>query len=148
MAANIIKLQRIIRAVPEKIYRAFIDPDAICKWMPPYGFTCKVHQIDVRVGGKYKMSFTNFTTGKSQSFGGKYIELIPNESIVNTDEFDDPSLPGTMQTRVSLKEVACGTELNITQDGIPDVIPVEFCYLGWQESIDLLIKLVEPNIPD
>lgn len=148
MGANSIKLHRIIRSTPEKLYRAFLDPEAICKWMPPYGFTCKVYHLDAKVGGTYKMSFTNFGTGKSNSFSGKYIELVPNELIVNTDEFDDPSLPGTMQTKVSLKTVSCGTELTIIQEGIPEVIPLEFCYLGWKESIDLLEKLVEPNIPD
>jgi uncharacterized protein YndB with AHSA1/START domain len=148
MGSNSIKLHRIIRSTPEKIYRAFLDPEAICKWMPPYGFTCKIHHQDARVGGTYKMSFTNFGTDKANTFSGKYIELVPNELIVNTDEFDDPSLPGTLQNRVSLKAVSCGTELTIIQDGIPDAIPVEFCYLGWKESIDLLEKLVEPNIPD
>lgn len=148
MASNTLKLHRIIRTNPEKLYRAFLDPDAICKWMPPHGFTCKVHHLDAKVGGTYKMSFTNFTTGKSNSFGGKYIELIPNEYIVNTDQFDDPSLPGTMQTKVSLKAVSCGTELNIVQEGIPDIIPVELCYIGWQESLELLAKLVEPDIKD
>jgi len=148
MESNRVKLHRIIRSAPEKLYRAFLDPDAICKWMPPYGFTCKVHHLDAREGGTYKMSFTNFTTGKSHSFSGKYIELIPNESIINTDEFDDPALPGIMKTKVSFKSVSCGTELNITQEGIPDLIPVEFCYLGWQESIDLLVKLVEPDIKE
>ena len=148
MASNTVKLNRIIRSTPEKLYRAFLDPEAICKWMPPYGFTCKVHHLNAKVGGTYKMSFTNFTTGKSHSFGGKYIELVPNEYIVNTDEFDNPSMSGTMQTKVSLKKVSCGTELNIIQEGIPEVIPPELCYLGWQDSIDLLLKLVEPNIPD
>ncbi len=148
MATNSVKLHRIVKANPEKLYRAFLDPDAICKWMPPYGFTCKVHQLEAAVGGTYKMSFTNFTTGKSHSFGGKYIELVPNQLIVNTDQFDDPLLPGTMKTKVELKEVSCGTELTITQEGIPEVIPPELCYIGWQESIDLLLKLVEPIIPD
>jgi uncharacterized protein YndB with AHSA1/START domain len=148
MGSNTVKLHRIIRSTPEKLYRAFLDPEAICKWMPPYGFTCKVHHLNAKVGGTYKMSFTNFTTGKSHSFGGKYIELVPNEYIVNTDEFDNPSMSGTMQTKVSLKKVSCGTELNIIQEGIPEVIPPELCYLGWQDSIDLLLKLVEPNIPD
>lgn len=148
MGSNSIKLHRIIRSTPERLYRAFLDPEAICKWMPPYGFTCKVHHQDARVGGTYKMSFTNFGTGKTNTFSGKYIELVPNELIVYTDQFDDPSLPGTLQNRVSLKAVSCGTELTIIQEGIPDAIPVEFCYLGWKESIDLLEKLVEPNIPD
>jgi uncharacterized protein YndB with AHSA1/START domain len=148
MGSNTIKLHRIVRAAPEKLYKAFLDPDAISKWMPPYGFICKVHQLDAKVGGSYKMSFTNFSTGKSQSFGGKYEELVPNEYIVNTDEFDDPSMPGKMRTKVSLKKVSCGTELNIVQEGIPEMIPPELCYLGWQESLDLLLKLVEPDIPD
>ncbi len=148
MSSGTVKLHRIIRSTPEKLYRAFLDPDAICKWMPPYGFTCKVHHLDAKVGGTYKMSFTNFTTGKSHSFGGKYIELVPNESIVNTDEFEEPTLPGTMKTSVSFKAVSCGTELEIIQEGIPEVIPPEFCYLGWQESLDLLVKLAEPDIKE
>lgn len=148
MAEGIVKLHRVVKASPDKVYRAFLDPDAICKWMPPFGFTCKVHQQEAKVGGTYKMSFINFSTGKSNSFGGKYIELKENEYIHNTDEFDDPSLPGTMHTKVTLKLVACGTEMSIIQEGIPESIPVEFCYLGWQESIEQLINLVEPNIPD
>lgn len=148
MTTNTVKLNRIIRSTPEKLYRSFLDPDAICKWSPPYGFTCKVDHIDAKVGGTYKMSFTNFTTQKSHSFGGKYIELIENEYIFHTDVFDNPAMPGTMQTKITLKRVSVGTELNIIQEGIPEVIPVEFCYLGWQESLDLLLKLVEPNIPD
>jgi uncharacterized protein YndB with AHSA1/START domain len=148
MASNRVNLHRIVRSTPEKLYRAFLDPEAICKWMPPFGFTCKVHHLHAEVGGTYKISFTNFTTEKSHSFGGKYIELVPNERIVNTDEFDNPSMPGTMQTKVLLKKVSCGTELNIIQEGIPEVIPPELCYIGWQESLELLVKLVEPNIPD
>ena len=148
MASNTIKLHRIIRSNPEKLYRAFLDPEAICKWMPPYGFTCKIEHLDSKAGGTYRMSFTNFSTGKKHSFGGKYIELIPNEYIENTDEFDDPALSGSMRTKVSLKAVSCGTELTIIQEEVPDAIPVEFCYLGWQESLELLAKLVEPDIKD
>ena len=143
-----IRLHRVLKAKPERVYKAFLDPDAIVKWMPPHGFTGKVHHMDVRVGGSYKMSFTNFTTGKSHSFGGEYVELAPNERIRNTDKFDDANLPGQMQVTTTFKEVAFGTELNIIQEGVPDVIPAEACYLGWQESLDLLAKLVEPEIPD
>lgn len=143
-----IRLHRVLKSKPERVYRAFLDPDAVVKWMPPHGFTGKVHHMDVRVGGSYKMSFTNFTTGNSHSFGGEYLELLPNERIRHTDKFDDPNLPGGMQLTITLKEVFCGTELNITQEGIPDVIPAAACYLGWQESLDLLTKLVEPEIPD
>jgi uncharacterized protein YndB with AHSA1/START domain len=145
---NTIRLHRVLRATPEKIYRAFLDADASAKWLPPNGFTCKVHHMDAKVGGSYKMSFTNFTTGKSHSFGGEYLELKPNERIRYTDKFDDPNLPGEMQTTVTLKEVSCGTELNIVQEGVPGVIPAEACYLGWQESLAQLAKLVEPEIPD
>ena len=148
MQTNTIKLHRVLRAKPERVYRAFLDPDAMVKWLPPNGFTGKVHQADVKVGGSYKMSFTNFTTGKSHSFGGKYVELKPNERIRYTDAFDDPNLPGEMQTTVNLREVFCGTELNITQEGVPGVIPAEACYMGWQESLILLAKLVEAEIPD
>ena len=148
MSTNTIRLHRVIRATPEKIYRAFLDADAKAKWLPPNGFTGKVHQADAKVGGSYRMSFTNFTTGKSHSFGGKYIELTPNERIRHTDSFDDPNLPGEMQVTITLKEVSCGTELNIVQEGVPDVIPAEACYLGWQESLTLLAKLVEAEIPD
>lgn len=147
MPTNTITLHRVLRAKPERVYRAFLDPDAMCKWLPPNGFTGRVHQIDARVGGTYKMSFTNFSTGQSHSFGGKYVELVPNERIVNTDAFDDPNLPGTMKQTVVLKPVSCGTELNIVQEGVPDVIPPERCYLGWQESLILLAKLVEAEIP-
>src|SRR5688572_33090124 len=143
-----IRLHRVLRATPDRVYRAFLDPEAKVKWLPPNGFTAKVHHIDVRVGGSYKMSFTNFTTGKSHSFGGQYVELTPNERIRYTDKFDDPNLPGEMQVTVTLKKVLVGTELNITQEGVPDVIPAEACYLGWQESLALLAKLVEAEIPD
>ena len=143
-----IRLHRVLRATPERVYRAFLDPDAKVKWLPPNGFTGKVHHMDARVGGSYKMSFTNFTTGKSHSFGGQYQELAPHERIRYTDRFDDPNLPGAMQVTVDLKQVSCGTEVNITQEGVPDVIPAEACYLGWQESLTLLAKLVEPEIPD
>jgi len=143
-----IRLHRVLRAAPERVYRAFLDPDAKVKWLPPNGFTGKVHHMDARVGGSYKMSFTNFTTGKSHSFGGQYVELTPHERIRYTDKFDDPNLPGAMQVTVNLKKVSVGTEVNITQEGVPDVIPAEACYLGWQESLTLLAKLVEPEIPD
>ena len=143
-----IRLHRVLRATPERVYRAFLDPDAKAKWLPPNGFTGKVHHIDARVGGSYKMSFTNFTTGKSHSFGGQYLELVPHERIRYTDKFDDPNLPGAMQVTVSLKKVSVGTEVNITQEGVPDMIPAEACYLGWQESLVLLAKLVEAEIPD
>ncbi|MBK7142525.1 MAG: SRPBCC family protein [bacterium] len=145
---NTIRLHRVLRATPERVYRAFLDPDAMVKWLPPNGFTGKVHHVDAKVGGTYKMSFTNFSTGSSHSFGGKYLELVPNERIRNTDIFDDPNLPGEMITTVVLKQVSCGTEVNISQEGIPDMIPPEACYLGWQESLVLLAKLVEAEIPD
>lgn len=143
-----VRLHRVLQAKPERVYRAFLDPDAKAKWLPPNGFTGKVHHMDARVGGSYKMSFTNFTTGSSHSFGGKYVELVPNELLRYTDTFDDPNLPGEMKVTVTLKKVSVGTELNVTQEGIPDAIPVEACYLGWQESLALLAKLVEPEIPD
>jgi len=143
-----VKFHRVLKAKPERVYRAFIDPDAMAKWLPPHGFTGKVHSMDARVGGTYKMSFTNFGTGKSHSFGGKYLELKPNELLRYDDKFDDPNLPGTMITTVNLKQVFCGTEINITQEGIPAAIPAEACYLGWQESLTLLAQLVEPEIPD
>jgi uncharacterized protein YndB with AHSA1/START domain len=146
--AHTIRLHRVLRATPEKIYRAFLDADAMAKWLPPNGFTGKVHHLDAKVGGTYKMSFTNFTTGKSHSFGGTYLELKPNERICHTDKFDAPGLPGEMRTTITLKPVFCGTELNITQEGVPVTIPVEACYLGWQESLVLLEKLVEAEIPD
>jgi uncharacterized protein YndB with AHSA1/START domain len=145
---NTIRLHRVLRAAPEKIYRAFLDADAMAKWLPPNGFTGKVHQMDAKARGTYKMSFTNFTTGKSHSFGGTYVELTPHKLIRYTDKFDDPNLSGEMQTTVTLKEVSCGTELNIVQDGVPAAIPPEACYLGWQESLVLLAKLVEAEIPD
>jgi uncharacterized protein YndB with AHSA1/START domain len=148
MNTNTIRLHRVLRATREKVYRAFLDADAMAKWLPPYGFTCKVHHMDAKVGGTFKMSFTNFGRGKGHSFGGTYLELKPHERIVYTDKFDDPNLPGEMRATVSLKKVLCGTELNITQEGVPDVIPVEMCYLGWQESLAQLAKIVEPEIPD
>lgn len=143
-----VRLHRVLKAPPEKVYKAFLDPEAMVKWLPPYGFTAKVHQIDARVGGGYRMSFTNFSTGKSNSFGGTYVELIPGERLRYTDRFDDPNLPGEMNVTISLRKVACGTELSIVQEGIPAAIPVEFCYLGWQESLALLAHVVEPEIPD
>ena len=143
-----IRLYRVLRATPERIYRAFLDPDAMVKWLPPNGFTAKVHHMDARVGGSYKMSFTNFTTGNSHSFGGEYVELVPHERIRYTDKFDPPNPPNPMQVTVKLRKVSCGTELDITQDGVPDMIPTEACYLGWQESLVLLAKLVEAEIPD
>ena len=148
MATSTIRLHRVLRATPERVYRAFFDPDAMAKWLPPNGFTGKVHQMDARVGGTYKMSFTNFTTGKSHAFGGTYLELTPHERIRYTDRFDDPNLPGEMRTTISLKAVFCGTELHVVQEGVPEVIPPEACYLGWQESLTLLAKLVEAEIPD
>ncbi len=143
-----VRFHRIIKAPPERVYRAFLDPEAMVKWLPPFGFTGKVHSVDARVGGGYKMSFTNFGTGKSHSFGGTYLELVPGSLIRYNDQFDDPNLPGQMQVTVSLKAVMCGTELQIVQEGIPDAIPTEFCYLGWQESLVQLAQVVEPNIPD
>ena len=143
-----IQLHRVLRAKPERVYRAFIDADAMAKWLPPNGFTGKVHELEAKVGGIYRMSFTNFTTGKSHSFGGKYLELVPNERLRYTDSFDDPNLPGEMQTTIVLKKVSVGTEIRIEQKGVPDVIPAEACYLGWQESLTLLGKLVEAEIPD
>src|SRR5688572_19347789 len=148
MPANTVRLHRVLRAKPEKVYRAFLDPEAASRWLPPNGFTCKVDQMDVRVGGTYRMAFRNFTTNKAHSFGGKYLELVPNERIRYTDKFDDPNLPGEMQTTVSLRAVSCGTELNVVQEGLPEAIPLELCYLGWQESLEHLARLVEPEIPD
>jgi uncharacterized protein YndB with AHSA1/START domain len=145
---NTIRLHRVFTSPPERVYRAFLDPEALVKWMAPNGFTAKVHQLDAKVGGSYKMSFKNFTTGNGHSFGGKYLELVPNERIVHTDEFDDKNLPGTMQVTITFKKVLVGTEVNITQEGVPDVIPAEACYLGWQESLNLLANLVNPEIPD
>ena len=147
MPTNTIRVHRVLKAPPERVYRAFLTPEAMCKWLPPNGFTGKVHHLDAKVGGTYKMSFTSFSTGASHAFGGKYLELRPNERIVNTDEFDDPNLPGVMKTTVSLKQVSCGTELDVVQEGVPDVIPPEMCYLGWQESLVLLAQLVEAEIP-
>ena len=146
--ANTVKLHRVLTATPEKVYKAFTDPDAMAAWLPPYGFVCKVHSMDVKVGGKYKMSFTNFGTGSNHSFGGEYLEIKPNEYLKYSDKFDDPNLPGEMVTTIELKKVLCGTEIIATQEGIPDMIPAEMCYLGWQESLDKLKRLVEPNIPD
>jgi uncharacterized protein YndB with AHSA1/START domain len=148
VSTNTIRLHRIIRARPEKIYKAFLDADAKVKWLPPNGFTGKVHYLEAKVGGTFKVSFTNFTTGAAHSFGGEYRELIPNERIRYTDKFDDPNLPGEMQTTIDLKEVSCGAELSIVQEGLPAAIPPEMCYLGWQESLILLAKLVEADIPD
>lgn len=148
MTTNTVRLQRVLRAPPERIYRAFVDADAMAKWLAPYGFTCKVHHMDAKVGGTFKMSFTNFTTGKGHSFGGEYRELVPHERVRYSDKFDDPNLPGEMETTVSLRPVSCGTELNVTQEGVPDAIPLEMCYLGWQESLAQLANLVEPAIPD
>jgi uncharacterized protein YndB with AHSA1/START domain len=147
MATNTVRLHRVLRAPPERVYRAFLDADAMVKWLPPHGFTGKVHHLDAKVGGTYKMSFTSFGTGASHSFGGKYLELVPNQRIRHTDTFDDPNLPGEMKTTVSLKKVSCGTEMDIVQEGIPEAIPAEMCYLGWQESLALLAQLVEPEIP-
>ncbi len=147
MPTNTIRLHRVLRTAPEKVYRAFLDADAMSKWLPPNGFTGKVHHLEAKVGGTYKMSFTNFSTGQIHSFGGKFLELEPHQRIRYSDEFDDPNLPGVMQTTVSLREVSCGTEVNIVQEGVPDTIPPEACYLGWQESLTLLAKLVEAEIP-
>ncbi|MGR4870679.1 SRPBCC family protein [Variovorax sp. LARHSF232] len=148
MPTGTVRLHRVLTAPPERVYRAFLDPVAMAKWLPPYGFTCQVQHMDARVGGSYKASFTNFSSGKSQSFGGEYLELVPGERIVHTDAFDDPNLPGIMKTTVSLKAVFCGTELNVVQEGIPEQIPPEACYLGWQESLTLLALLVQAQIPD
>ena len=148
MSTNTVRLHRVLRAKPERVYRAFLDADAMAKWLPPNGFTGKVHQLDARVGGTYKMSFTNFTTGKSHAFGGTYLELVPHERIRHTDKFEDMNLPGEMQTTITLKQVFCGTDLSIVQEGIPAAIPAEACYLGWQESLVLLGQLVEAEIPD
>ena len=147
MTTGTVELHRVLRTKPEKVYRAFLDASALAKWIPPYGFTCKVHHMDARVGGTFKMSFENFTTGGAHSFGGEYLELVPGELIRYTDKFDDPNLPGEMQVTVSLKPVSCGTDVHIVQQGIPAVIPLEMCYLGWQESLLQLANLVEPDIP-
>jgi uncharacterized protein YndB with AHSA1/START domain len=145
--SSTIRLHRVLRAPPERIYRAFLDAAALCKWLPPNGFTCTVHELDAKVGGRYRMSFTNFSAGGGHAFGGTYLELVPNERIRHDDRFDDPNLPGTMITTITLRTVMCGTELNVVQEGIPDAIPPEMCYLGWQESLVLLGKLVEAEIP-
>ena len=147
MSSRSVRLHRVLRAKPEKVYRAFLEADALAKWLPPYGFTCTVHHLEAAVGGTFKMSFRNFSTGNSHSFGGDYLELIPNQRIRYTDKFDDPNLPGMMEVIVSLEPVTCGTELSVVQSGIPDVIPLEMCYLGWQESLLQLATLVEPEIP-
>ena len=148
MSTGTVRLHRVLRATPERVYRAFLDPDAMAKWLPPHGFTGKVHHMDAKVGGSYKMSFTNFSTGHSHAFGGEFLELVPHERLRYTDRFDDPNLPGQMSTTITLVPVSCGTELNVVQEGIPAVIPLEACYLGWQESLALLVKLVEAEIPD
>ena len=147
MASHTIQLHRVLRAPPERVYRAFLEADAMAKWLPPHGFTGKVHALDARVGGQYRMSFTSFATGHVHTFGGAYVELVPHERIRHTDRFDDPNLPGEIQVTISLKRVSCGTELSITQEGVPAVIPAEMCYLGWQESLALLALLVEAEIP-
>lgn len=147
-SSNTVRLHRVLRAPAEKIYRAFLDPDAMCRWLPPYGFLGKIESMDARVGGGFRMSFTNFGSGKSHSFGGTYLELTPHERLCYTDRFDDPNLPGEMQVTVTLRPVVCGTELTVVQEGIPAVIPTEMCYLGWQESLLQLAQLVEPEIPD
>ncbi|MBL8013815.1 MAG: SRPBCC family protein [Candidatus Omnitrophica bacterium] len=146
MSTGTVRLHRVLRADPEKVYRAFLDPEALVKWLPPDGFTAKVHHMDAKVGGAFKMSFTNFTTQQANSFGGKYLELVPGKRLRYTDKFDDPNLPGEMITTVELKKVLCGTELSVIQEGIPAVIPAEMCYLGWQDSLVLLAKVVEPDI--
>ena len=147
MATNTVKLHRVLRAAPERVFRAFIDADAMCKWLPPNGFTGRVHHLDAKVGGTYKMSFSNFSSGHSHSFGGKFLELVPNERIRYTDEFDDPNMPGVMQTTILLTKIPFGTELDIVQEGVPNTVPLEACYLGWQESLSLLALLVEAEIP-
>lgn len=148
MSTGTVHLHRVLRAPPEKIYRAFLNADAMAKWLPPYGFTCKVHHMDAKVGGSFRMSFANFTTGNGHSFGGEYLELVPNERIKYSDKFDDPNMSGTMVTTITLKKVSCGTDVTIVQEGVPAAIPVEMCYLGWQESLAQLATLVEPEIPD
>jgi uncharacterized protein YndB with AHSA1/START domain len=148
MATGTVRLHRVLRAKQERVYRAFLEPDALAKWLPPYGFTCRIQHVDARVGGSYRMSFTNFSSGKGHSFGGVYRDLVPNARICYTDKFDDPNLPGEMVTTITLKQVLCGTELSVIQEGIPEVIPTEMCYLGWQESLVQLAKLVEPEIAD
>ena len=147
MATGTVRLHRVLRAPPERVYRAFVDPDAMAKWLPPYGFTCQVQHMDARVGGTFRMSFTHFSNGQSHAFGGEYLEMLPNERLCYTDKFDDPNLPGVMKVTVTFKAVSVGTELNAVQEGIPEIIPVEACYLGWQESLAQLAKLVQPEIP-
>jgi uncharacterized protein YndB with AHSA1/START domain len=148
MPTSTIRLHRVLRAKPERVYRAFLTPEATAKWLPPYGFTCTVHEMNAVVGGTFRMSFTNFSSGNGHSFGGEYLELVPSEKIVYTDRFDDPNLPGEMRITVTLKPVSCGTDLTVVQEGVPEVIPVEMCYLGWQESLQQLARLVDPEIPD
>ncbi|HEX2120835.1 MAG TPA: SRPBCC family protein [Thermoanaerobaculia bacterium] len=148
MPTSTIRLHRVLRAKPERVYRAFLNPEAMAKWLPPYGFTCAVHEMNAEVGGTYRMSFTNFSSGNGHSFGGQYVELVPSEKIVYTDRFDDPNLPGEMRTTVTLEPVSCGTDLTIVQEGVPEVIPPEMCYLGWQESLQQLAQLVDPEIAD
>jgi uncharacterized protein YndB with AHSA1/START domain len=148
MSTGTVRLHRVLRAKPERIYKAFLDADAMAKWLPPYGFTCKVHHMDAKVGGTFRMSFANFTTGNGHSFGGEYLELVPSQRICYSDKFDDANLPGEMKTTVTLTQVSCGTEIAIVQEGIPAAIPTEMCYLGWQESLAQLANLVEPEIPD
>lgn len=145
--SNTVRLLRVFTAPPERVYRAFLDPAALCKWLPPDGFTCTVHELEAKVGGRYRMSFTNFGSGDSHAFGGTYLELVPGERIVHDDRFEDPNLPGTMITTITFRAVSCGTEVQVVQEGIPDVIPAEQCHLGWQESLTLLERLVEPTIP-
>ncbi|MFT3957103.1 MAG: SRPBCC family protein [Piscinibacter sp.] len=147
MATGTVRLHRVLSAPPERVYRAFLEADALVRWLPPYGFTCQVHHLEARVGGTHRMSFRNFGSGHSHSFGGEYLELVPSEKLRYTDRFDDPNLPGQMQVTVSLRQVVCGTELDIVQEGVPEAIPVEMCYLGWQESLAQLARLVEPEIP-
>ena len=148
MATSTIRLDRVLRGKPERVYRAFLDPAAVARWLPPYGFLCSVHEMNATVGGMFRMSFTNFSTGNAQSFGGEYLELVPSARVVYTDKFDDPNLPDEMKTTVTLKAVSCGTELTIVQEGVPEVIPAEMCYLGWQDSLEKLANLVNPEIPD
>ena len=147
MATGTVRLHRVVTAPPERVYRAFLDPDAMVKWLPPHGFTGRVHEIDAKVGGRYRMSFTDFATGQSHAFGGTFLELVPGERVRHTDSFDDPNLPGEMQTTITLKKVSCGTEIDIVQEGIPEVIPTEACYLGWQASLTLLAQLLQPAGP-
>jgi uncharacterized protein YndB with AHSA1/START domain len=148
MSTGTVRLHRVLRTKPERIYKAFLNAEAMAKWLPPYGFTCTVHHLDAKVGGTFRMSFTNFTTGNGHSFGGEYLELVPSQKISYSDKFDDPNMPGVMKTTVTLTPVLCGTEISIVQEGIPEMIPTEMCYLGWQESLEQLAKLVEPEIPD